>query len=311
MLDEGAVASKARSDRLAGLGMRTDLARQRQERQRQFERHFRRLLAARQAAALGLLAFLFRRQLNIGPETAVMQADIAPGFGIDAQHLGFQRRLGAIAGAVRELARMAALGIVLAADESAVAADLEAEAALVAGRAGSGILLALDRREHVGAEQIVERIEHLGHAQIRDVLDGGGEIAPEVAQDLLPVQLAGGNAIELCLQIGREVVLHIAVEEAFQERGHEPALVLRHQPLLVEADIFAVAQNGQRRGVGRGPADAELFHLLDQGRLGVARRRFGEVLNRRDLLKRGLFAFGQRRQAFASSLSPASSSSSW
>jgi hypothetical protein len=66
---------------------------------------------------------------------------------------------------------------------------------------------------------------------------------------------------------------------------------------LVDADIFAVAQHGQRRGIGGGPADAEFFHALDEARLGVARRRLGEVLGRGDRLLLQVIAGFHRRQA--------------
>ena len=55
------------------------------------------------------------------------------------------------------------------------------------------------------------------------------------------------------------------------------------EPLLVDADVVALLQHGQRRGVGRGPADAELLHALDQRRFGKARRRLREVLLGLDL----------------------------
>ena len=104
------------------------------------------------------------------------------------------------------------------------------------------------------------------------------EVAPEVAQHVLPLELAVGDEVELLLEVGGEVVLDVALEEALQERRDEPALVLGDQPLLVDADVVAVLQHGERRGIGGGPADAELLHALDQRRLGVARRRLGEML---------------------------------
>ena len=71
------------------------------------------------------------------------------------------------------------------------------------------------------------------------------------------------------------------------------------EPLLVEPHIVAVAQRGERRGVGGGAADAELLHALDQRRLGEARRRLGEMLGRVDLLARAGLAVLHRRQAAA------------
>ena len=118
------------------------------------------------------------------------------------------------------------------------------------------------------AQDLVQRLQHLADAQVLDLVDGAHEVAPEIAQHVLPLELAVGDEVELLLQVGREVVLHVALEEAFQERRDEAALVLGDQPLLVDADVVALLQHGQRGGVGRGPADAQLLHALDQRRLG-------------------------------------------
>ena len=99
------------------------------------------------------------------------------------------------------------------------------------------------------------------------------KFVPEVAQHVLPLELAVGDEVELLLQVGGEVVLDVALEEAFQERRDEAALVLGDQPLLVDADVVALLQHGERRGVGGGAADAELLHALDQRGFRIARRR--------------------------------------
>ncbi len=113
---------------------------------------------------------------------------------------------------------------------------------------------------------------------------GGGEIAPEVAQHVLVGELAVGDLVELFLEGGGEVVFDIVLEEAFEEGRQQSALGLRDQPALVDGDIVAVFERLQDRRVGGGAADAELFHLLDQRRLGIARRRLGRVLGDVDLL---------------------------
>ncbi len=86
-------------------------------------------------------------------------------------------------------------------------------------------------------------------------------------------------------------------EEAFEEADDDAALVLGHQPLLVDAHIAAVLQHLQDGGVGRGPADAELFHALDERRFRIARRRLGEVLRGVDRLLLQHFAGAHGRQA--------------
>ena len=110
------------------------------------------------------------------------------------------------------------------------------------------------------------------------------EIAPELAQQVAPFDLVVGDTVELFFEVGGEIIFDIAGKEAFQERDDDAAAVFRHQPALVDADIFAVLQNLQDRGIGRGPADAELLHALDQRGLGVTRRRLGEVLGGSDRL---------------------------
>ena len=93
---------------------------------------------------------------------------------------------------------------------------------------------------------------------------------------------AAGNVVELVLEIGGEAVFDIALEEALEERGDDAAAILGDEALLLEPHIVAVLQHLEDRGIGRGPADAELLELLHQARLGVARRRLGEMLLRLD-----------------------------
>src|SRR5690606_17179103 len=108
------VAPEAGRNHLAGLRMRPDIPRQRQQRQRLLVIHVLRLPALGQAGALGLLAFA---ALDIGAEAAIAQGDLLAGIGILAEDGiagGLRlRRLVALA----ELAGIAAFGIVRAADE--------------------------------------------------------------------------------------------------------------------------------------------------------------------------------------------------
>ncbi len=149
------------------------------------------------------------------------------------------------------------------------------------------------------AEHVVQGFHHLADAQILDLVDGGGEVLPEIAQHLAPFELVVGNEIELFLKVGGEVVFDVALEEAFQEGDDETALVLGNEALLVEAHILAIAQHGERRGIGRGAADAQLFHALDQRCLGETWRRLGEVLCRIDTAIAQFIAGGKRGQQTA------------
>ena len=119
-------------------------------------------------------------------------------------------------------------------------------------------------------------------AQLLRLADGGREVAPEFAQDLLPVDLVVRDAIELLFEVGGEVEFHVAAEEGLEEGDDDAALVLGHEALLFDPHIFPVAQRLKDRRVGRRAPDAELFHALDEARLREARRRFGEMLGRGD-----------------------------
>jgi hypothetical protein len=299
MLDERPVAAEPGGDRLAGLGMQADLARQRQQLEREIEVDLLGRHALGQRGAVGL--FVVRPgALHVRAEAARVQRDRLPGPGIGAELDALRRHAFPVAVlAIAELAREAALGIVGAADEGAEAAELQRQLAGAAGRALARRRAVLAGREDVRPEQIVERIEHGGDPQILDLVDRRDEVAPEVAQHRLPLDLAGRNPVELLFQIGGEIVFDIAPEEGFEECGHQPALVLGHQPLLVDAHIAALAQHHQDGGVGRGPADAEFFQLLDQRGFRIARRRLGEVLRAHDPFHAQAVAARHRRQPLA------------
>ncbi len=206
--------------------MQPDLAGKRQKFERVSEVDAVGLGAFRDRGAFRLLFAIRLAELDVRTEAAGAKGHVEPGLGIGAQDLGFGKRGRLVAG-VGELAGEAAVGIVGAADERAELADLEAETPDVAGRAGPGIAAGALIGKDVRPKQIVQRIEHLGDAQIADVVHRADELAPEVAQHVLPFELAGGDEVELLLKIGGEVVFDIAAEEALEEGGDQAALVLR------------------------------------------------------------------------------------
>src|SRR5260370_17853729 len=97
-----------------------------------------------------------------------------------------------------------ALLIIGAADESAEFSGIEVELPRPAARALPRVAAILARRIDVRSQHLVERIEHLGDAEILDVIDGADEVAPEILQHLLPGNLVVGDAVELFFQIGGE-----------------------------------------------------------------------------------------------------------
>ena len=140
-----------------------------------------------------------------------------------------------------------------------------------------------------------------GDFQVLGLVDRADEVAPEIAQHVAPRHLVVGDEIELLLEAGREIVFDVFGEEAFEEGDDDAAAVLRIEPALVEPHIFAVLEHLQDRGVGRGPADAELFQALDQRGLGIARRRLGEMLGRR---RSSAWSAARRRSSAAGGATP-------
>ena len=176
---------------------------------RLIEGEFVRRHALQQRGALGLLLALEYADLEIEAVRPVAQGDFLAGRRIDAHHLGLaevgagERILLGIDDA--ELARELAGRIVRAADEGAELAELQAEAAVGAGRADARALAAgiVVGREEVGTELLVELVEHFADAQFLGLADGGGEGLPELAQHLVPLGLAARDVVELFLEMRR------------------------------------------------------------------------------------------------------------
>src|SRR5262249_40641552 len=119
MLDEGAVAPEPGENGLSGFGMAADLAWQGQKLEREIEIHIVRRNTPRQRGAGWLFAILALAALDVRPEAAVLQGDRQSGFRIIAENLALSRDGAAFLAIGRgtELAGVAALGIVRAADE--------------------------------------------------------------------------------------------------------------------------------------------------------------------------------------------------
>src|SRR6185436_1065249 len=139
----------------------------------------------RNARTLRRLAFA---ELHIRAEPAVAERHLLTRLRIDAQ---FARLGGFSVGiALADLAREAALRIVGASHERAEAPELEAQLARPAGRAGTRARAIRVRREHVVPEDVVHRVDDVTDLEVLGAADGRREIAPEVAQQRLPVELA-------------------------------------------------------------------------------------------------------------------------
>src|SRR5205807_3571251 len=137
---------------------------------------------------------------------------LQPGFRIFPQFLHASVAVRTVAR--RELAGIAALGVIGAADEAAELAELERKPPAFAARAFARIAAVRARRKEVRRQHLVERIDHLGDAKLFYVADSSGELAPEIAQQITPSHLVVRYAVELPFQIGREIVFHVAGKKA-------------------------------------------------------------------------------------------------
>ena len=133
----------------------------------------------------------------------------------------------------------------------------------------------------MGCQKFINLVKHLTNPQISGFGNRRVEVAPEPAENFGIGPAARRYVIQFGLKIGSEIILDIAPEIVGQERGDQPPFILRDQPVLVFADIFAVLNRGDHRGIGRRPPDPQFFHPLDQSRFGITRRGLGEVLLRR------------------------------
>src|SRR5690606_26057165 len=110
-----------------------------------------------EAGALGVLAVL--AELDIGTEAAGLEIDFRAGFGIGPEDAIALRGFGCLPGrAFGKLLGVAALGIVRAADEGAIAPELERKLARPAGGAEARIAPVRLGGEDVVAQKLVEGI---------------------------------------------------------------------------------------------------------------------------------------------------------
>ena len=95
-----------------------------------------------------------------------------------------------------------------------------------------------------------------------------------------PRPLAARDLVELLFHARRERDVHVVAEMLDQEVRHDPGDELGMKPALLDPDVAPIGDRGDRGGVRRWPTDPVLLERLDQGRLGEARRRLGEMLGR-------------------------------
>src|SRR5262245_1019931 len=113
------------------------------------------------------------------------------------------------------------------------------------------------------------------------------------------MQLAFLDFVQFLLEARGEGDVENVLETVYQEAadaftehgGREAALIFFH--------VFALDNSGNDRGVGGRAANALFFQILDQRRLGVTRRRLGEMLLGADFTELKRLAFADARQSVA------------
>src|SRR2546425_82088 len=177
--------------------------------------------------------------------------------------------------------REAAFGVAGAGDERSEPPALHHQPA-----AARGTLLLVQLR------QVVHVVDELLHVHRVERLR---ERPPEVAQHLLPAEVALLDLVELVLHLGREPDVEHRGERALHDAPHRLAERCGRETAILGRGVPAGLERRDDRRVGGRPPDPEPLQLLDEARFAVARRRLGEVLVGRDLLHRHDVALDEGR----------------
>ena len=275
-----------------------DRARQRERRQRLFQRDGLGLHALEERGHLGLLLLLellalghlgHLAELEVGAEAADLQVDLLAALGVVAELLG---TLGALRDQLegageRELVRRRLVGhrrgLVAAREERPVAADahLDQLALLVVAER--------DRADLARVDVVLHRADA--------VLQAGRAVAEvEVLEVVGALGLAVADVVEVALHLGGERVVDEPAEVLREQVDDGERGEGRHQRRALLPDVLAAHDRLDDRRVGGRAADAARLELLDQAGLGDATRRLRGVARRRELVGSGVPALLQARQ---------------
>ena len=193
-----------------------------------------------------------RAKLHVGAVGAEAQRDDHARFRVFAQFLGrgaFGRAfVGGAVPACQHGARVAAIGVAGAADESAELAELERQRAFLALRAFARIGSFFGEED--GLEVVFKSGDDVGYLEVRRFADRFAERRPEIAENRFPFHIAGRDAVELFFEIGGEVVFDVLLEEVYEEGRDNTPAAFRYEAAVVELHVFAVLQHLQDGGVG-------------------------------------------------------------
>ncbi len=107
---------------------------------------------------------------------------------------------------------------------------------------------------------------------------GGPEVEPiEIGHHLL---FAAGDLVEILLHESGEVVVDVVPEVLLEEADDRERLERGYERGALLANVVAILDRRDDRGVGRRAADPQLFEPLDEARFGVAGGRLRLVVGR-------------------------------
>ena len=123
-----------------------------------------------------------------------------------------------------------------------------------------------------------DRVDH-ARVDLTEVVDDLSQAAMLVAAEIEAVEpvetvgFAAGDAVEVVLHLGGEVVFDQVAKELFEQAHDREGDPVGNERLAARRDIAALGDGRDDRRECRGAADAELFEFFDQAGLGVASSR--------------------------------------
>ena len=174
-------------------------------------------------------------------------------------------------------------------------------AAFREARAGEELAVASLLDDHQAAAVLAADVRHLyGQFDVADglvgLLERLLERTVELPQQLVLVDLALGDLIELVLEIGRELDIDDVFEVLLEHVDDDEAELCRLEVLVDALDVTARLDRLDDRRVRARAADLLLLERLDERGIVVARRRLCEVLLRQRLGDVQDIAFFKLRQ---------------
>ena len=125
--------------------------------------------------------------------------------------------------------------------------------------------------------ELVGRVRHVVETPLGKLGRRAGVAEIEPPQPRLEVLAPVSDLVELVLHRGRELVVDQVGEVGLEQVHDRECPKGRHQGLALLPDVPAALDRLHHRGVGRRPADSQVFEFLNQRGFGETVRRLGVV----------------------------------